>query len=329
MSGELIKSLIQKIRQAGERSGSRVWLIVALGIGLLVDIGLFFFNLVVPNVANVIAAVVILLSPAIFVLIGFDRARQDDPIRNLFEHQPNAVKAPYLLACAVALQDNPNVSARDKREALEELASEIHTLKDENLYIHSVIAYVETHAVWAVCGKKTGPNASRFYEANETSFRGAKHSDRNGNYIERAFLPPTTAAEAESIKEAIERCHFRHGMLVRALRRDQDADEVRHSHNFPPGFGMTIMGERKRRAGDPEGDPDRKDAVLVHWGGLDYRAGTHYGVVLKHGAWLAYFWDVFEQIRVKTEIVNPGGASPTWSEFVQAYPRYRVLKGIK
>jgi hypothetical protein len=320
MSWSKIKALIQKIRQAGEGSESRTWVFFALGFGALVDVGLLIFDVVVPDLTKGIAAVVILLSPAIFVLIGFDRARQDDPIRNLFD-QPNAVKAPYLLACAAALQQKPDVSAQDKREALEEIGREIRPLKDENLYIDEVLDYVETHAVWAVCGKKTGQNASRFYKANETSFLGDKHPDRSGNYIERVFLPPTTAAEAKSIKEAIERYHFRHGMLVRALTRDQDADEVRHSHNFPPGFGMTIVGECRRLAENPQCDPQRKHAVLVHWGGLG-SAGTHYGVVLKHTAWLDYFWEVFAQVRGVTEIVNPDRDPPTWPQFIQSYPKY-------
>lgn len=315
MGWDIVMSLARKVVQAGGSPGGRTGLVVALGIGLLIDIGIFVFQLFVPNVATVIAAVVILLSPPIFVLIGFDIAISNDPIRKLFS-QPDAVKAPYLLASAAALHQNPDVSARDKSEAIEELSSEIRTLKNEIRYIGAVINDVKTHSVWAVCGRKTDQNAPNFYKANQESFKA-------GNYIERTFLSPTTAAEAKSIKMAIDQFHFPTGMLVRTLNPNQNADGVREAHNLPPGFGMTIMGDGTRLDGNPQRDPDRKYAVLIHWGGVGH-AATHYGVVLKKQGWLDYFWGVFEQLRGVTDIVNPDRVSRTWDDFIKDYPAYKV-----
>ncbi|MBI4547089.1 MAG: hypothetical protein HY707_03855 [Ignavibacteriae bacterium] len=316
MGWDVVKLLARKVAQAGESPEGRKWLFIAPGIGLLINIGLFVFQIVVPNVAIVITAVVILLSPAIFFLIGFDRARSDDPIRKLF-HQPDAVKAPYLLACAAALHRKPDVSDRDKRKAIEELGAEIRELNNEIKYIGAMINDVKTHSVWAVCGRKTDHSAPSFYEANQESFDA-------GNYIERAFLPPTTVAEAASIQKAIQAYHFPKGMLVRALNKNQNADDVRHAHILPPGFGMTIMGECNRLAGNPQCDPDSKYAVLIHWGGMD-SAGTHYGVVLRQKGWLDYFWNIFKQLRGVTDIVNPGGDSRKWADFIKDYPAYDLV----
>jgi len=312
MGWDIVTSLAPKVAQAGGSPGGRTSLVVALGIGLLVDIGLFALQLFVPNVATVIAAVVILLSPAIFVLVGYDRALSDEPIRNLFD-RPDAAKAPYLLACAARLQSQ-DYSARNKREAIEELGREIQALKTENKYIGAVIKEIRTHAVWAVCGRKGDQNAPSFYEANQESFA-------NGNHIERAFLPPRTPAETTSIKTAIEYHHFPTGMLVRALKPSQNADDVQHTHILPPGFGMTIMGRCARLHDNRDCDPDSMCAVLIHWGGLDL-AGTHYGVVLRKDAWLKYFWTLFDQLRGVTDIVNQGGISPGWNSFIQNYPAY-------
>lgn len=292
-------------------------MIVAAGIGLLTDIGVFLVQLKLPNVANVIALLVILLFPAIFVVIAFNRARSDDPIRFLFE-QPDAVKAPYLLACAAALQQNPDVSVRDKREAIEELGKALRKLKNETEYIGEVINHIAEKSVWAVCGRKTNENAPNFFKANVTSYE-------NHNYIERAFLPPTTSAEASSIRKAIEDYHFPKGMIVRALSRDQDADGVRHTYILPPGFGMTIMGEATRTKTNDKRDPTSKYAVLIHWGGMG--AGRHYGVILRKKAWLDYFWGVFERVRGVTDIANPGDAKRKWDDFVREYPAYNLASG--
>lgn len=212
------------------------------------------------------------------------------------------------------LHQKPDVSPDDKREAIEELGREIHALKNEDEYIGTVINDIETHSVWAVCGRKTNQNAPSFYDANKKSFKA-------DNYIERSFLPPTTAREAESIQKAIQDYHFPIGMLVRALKQHQDADDVRLTHILPPGFGMTIMGKRARPASNYQCDPEEKYAVLIHWGGVD-RPGMHYGVILRKKAWLDYFWNVFQQLRGVTDIVNRGRVSLTWDDFTNSYPAY-------
>jgi hypothetical protein len=314
MFWDMVKSVIRNVARAGESPRGRAALIVAFVLGLLLDIGVFVVQRNLPDAATVVTLVVIFLSPAIFVLIGFDHARSDDPIRILFE-RPNAGKAPYLLACAATLQQRPDFSVRDKREAIEELGEELRNLKDENDYIGAVVSDIRKSSVGAVCGRKTKQNAPNFFEANKESYRAH-------NYIERAFFPPTTTEEAKSIRSAIQDHHFPIGMLVRALWPEQDPEDVRHTLILPPGFGMTIMGERTRPGNNDECDPKSKYGVLIHWGGVG--TGTHHhGVILKKNAWLEYFWDdVFTKVRGVTRIANPGGTKREWNNFISEYPAY-------
>jgi hypothetical protein len=312
MFWEILKSATHEVVWADKSPRGRIfWIAVFVSVFLL-EVGVFIVQRQLHDLADEVALAVILLAPAIYVLIGFGRARSADPIRNLFE-QPGAKEAPYLLACAAALQQKPGVSVFDKKEAIEELSNELCELKNEHKYIAGVIEDIENHAVWAVCGRKTNEAAPSFFEANLKSYR-------NHNYIERLFLPPTTSTEAGSIQNAIEHYHFPNGMLVGVLKPELDADAVRHTHSLPPGFGMTIMGNRNRTETNEKRDPESMYAVLIHWGGME--AGRHYGVILRKDVWLDYFWDVFFKIRGNTDIANPGGVNRDWENLVEEYPAY-------
>jgi len=206
------------------------------------------------------------------------------------------LEAPYLLTCATKLWKSNEISDAEKREGLQELVEAVRGLKTQLKYLPEATELIQPGpkyggaSVWAVCGAKPEIFADPFYEANVDSFR-------KGNHVERVFFIPSEIIEADAIKKAMD-SHFK-------ARRDDDANarmlvrtfskvgkRARGDWGLPPGFGMTVVGERR----NGEVDPSLMTAVLIHWGGLT-DPDSHHGVILKSRPWTTYFWNVYKQIR--------------------------------
>ena len=220
--------------------------------------------------------------------------------------QPEAANAPFLLAAAAHLYSHCT-DKRASRAALRELSKELGDLRTEQRYLPEIAKAVQSHCVWAVCGRKTDDAADSFWKANETSYG-------RGNTIERIFIPPRNGEEQRSVATALER-HLAAGMTVRAFGAKWTGDDVLFKWQLPEGFGMTLLGAR---TGD---DAPALTRVLIHWGYIGDKV-PHHGVILTHPEWTAYFWGLFEQMAIKTQ----ESAARTLPEFLEQHRNYTMQK---